>query len=323
MINLKKRSVDQKSQTKPMPNFTEDIESIGATINEPSPSQLRGAKFPTWGDLLAILGIFMIVQLTTLFIFSLMGLTTGTPDGFEELEPTARRIAEFKMGEMIFYWSIISQPLMLISVIAYRLVRGGQRNLIRHSMRGFDPTILLWGLIMILSMEVVLEPLMQQLPPSPIPSGRGLYMLLSLVVVAPLFEEFLCRGVILESIRRRRGAVAGCVISAMIFGIMHFELQSVLNAFVIGVLLGYLYLRTRSIFAPIILHSLNNVLAYFLLIFGLADTSISQLVQNEFVYSIIYVASAIILLISFISISRYITKLDRAEKAAKAIKNQL
>ncbi len=286
-----------------------------SNINEATANLNSKVKFPTWGDLLAILGLFMVVQLLSLLIFSILGLSIATPEGFDTMEESVRRIAEFKMGEMIFYWSIISQPMMLLAVVIYRCARGGNMKLsIQHSMRGFDPTILLWGLMIILSLEVVMEPLMQLLPPSPMPSGRGFYMLLSILVVAPIFEELLCRGVILESIRKRRGSVVGCIISALIFGLMHFEPQSVLNAFAIGILLGYLYLRTRSIFAPIILHSLNNVLAYFLLLFGFANTTISQLVKNEFIYMIIYITASIILLISLISIARYISRLDRQDK---------
>ncbi len=271
--------------------------------------------FPTWGDLLAIVGIFMVVQLTTMFIFSALGLSTLPPADIDSLDALAQRYAEQYSGKMVFYWSIISQPMMLLSVIAYRLMRCGNMNGIKISMRGFDPTILLWGILIVISLDIVINPLMEQLPPSIIPSGRGVYMILSLAVVAPLFEELLCRGVILESIRRKRGALMACFVSALIFGLMHFEARSSLNAFVIGILLGYLYLRTNSIFAPMLLHSVNNILAYFFLLFGLADKSVSDIITNNFAYTVVYGVAVAILLISLFSISRYITRLNRDDRA--------
>ncbi|MFR9620829.1 MAG: CPBP family intramembrane glutamic endopeptidase [Rikenellaceae bacterium] len=293
---------------------TQSADTVSTTTDPSEPSKSRSMMFPTWGDLLAILGLFMVVQLTTLFIFSLLGFSTLAPEGFESMDYAAHRAAEFSMGKMIFYWSIISQPMMLLMVIIYGCARSGKFGSIHLSMRGFDPTILLWGILLILSLEVVIEPLMQLLPQQSTPNGRGIYMLLSLVVVAPIFEELLCRGVILEAIRKKRGALAGCVISALIFGIMHFEPQSALNAFIVGILLGYLYLRTNSIFAPILLHAVNNALAYFLLIFGLAETSISELINNEYIYSIIYIVAAVILVVSLFGISRYISRLNRGDR---------
>ena len=75
-------------------------------------------------------------------------------------------------------------------------------------MRGFDPTILLWGVIMLLSLVIVIEPIMVLLPEPPEVVGRGLFLLIAVGVVAPIFEELICRGVILEAVRAKRGAWA-------------------------------------------------------------------------------------------------------------------
>lgn len=278
-------------------------------------TRTKRGVFPTWADLLAILGLFLLSQLLTKFIFAALSLDIPVMSNVEEMADGVRRAAEFSMGRSIFLWSIIAQPMMLIMVLVYRQFRGGKLwGKVNFSMRGFDPTILLWGVLMLFSLVIVIEPLMELLPSPTIPSGRGVYMLIALIFVAPIFEELLCRGVIFEAIRAKRGAWAACVLSSMIFGLMHLEPQSVLNAFLVGLLMCYLYLRTRSIFAPIVLHALNNTFAYLLLIFGLSDNRLSDFVGGGTLYVVIYSASAVILLLSAVAISRHITRLDKRDR---------
>lgn len=277
------------------------------TVAAAKPSK-RGL-FPTWGDLLAILGLFLLSQLITRFIFIALGMEIPSMGDIASLTGGERRALEFDMGYSLFIWSIIAQPMVLAFVLIYRQVRGGVWGRVRYSMRGFDPTILLWGVVMLFSLVIVIEPLMEILPETAAPSGRGVYMLFALLGVAPVFEELLCRGVIFEAVRAKRGAWAACVLSSMIFGLMHFEPQFVLNAFIVGLLLSYIYLRTRSIFAPIILHSLNNLFAYLFLILGVADMSLSDFVGSGVVYMVIYGVAAVVLLFSLISITRYVNKL--------------
>ncbi|MFI3327759.1 MAG: CPBP family intramembrane glutamic endopeptidase [Rikenellaceae bacterium] len=292
-----------------------DADTMEATYNPPPSSASRSMMFPSWGDLLAILGIFLAAQIITSFIyFIVLGFENITAAQMSLMDEMQRRAAEFSMGEKTFVWAIISQPLTLIMVVLYRYYRGGKAWVVKYSINGFNPTVLLWGVLMLLSIVFVVEPLKQLLPETQLPTGRGRFMLLSLVCVAPLFEELLCRGIIMEAIRGKRGAWAACVISSLIFGVIHIEPQSMLNAFVIGLMLGYLYLRTNSIFAPIIMHSINNVLAYLILLFGLGNSTFWELIGNETAYFIAYAVASAMLLLSTISIARYITKLERHDK---------
>ncbi len=294
--------------------FVADADTMEAAYTSPPTSASRSMMFPSWGDLLAMLGIFLTAQLFVRIAVSLMGLENVTPQAMELLTGAQRRAAEFIMGENSFIMTIATLVLTLIFVIIYRHFRGGQARVIRCSIRGFNPTVLLWGLVTLISIAVVMEPIKQFLPQSSVPSGRGLYMILALVFVAPIFEEILCRGIIMESVRSKRGAWAACVISSLIFGIMHIDPQSMINAFVVGLLLGYLYLRTDSIFAPIIIHAINNVLAYLFLLFDWSQTTLFDLVGGGVTYAIIYCVCVALLVASIALMARNITKLDRGDK---------
>ncbi len=272
------------------------------------------SNFPMWYDLLAIIGLFILARFATAIIFITMGWESSLPEGFESMSRALQLAAEQDMGRSILLSTIIMQPLMLTATLLYRTIRKGEWGRVRHSLHGFNPTMLLWGVIMILSLVVVMEPLMMLFPPTPVPEGRGIYMILALLVVAPLFEELLCRGVILESIRAKWGAWRGCIISAFIFGFMHQSPQGVINAFVIGLLLGYIYLKTNSIFAPIILHSINNIFAYALILFDMSQTTLYELSGGGTLYTIIYTCAVAIMILSTIAMIHFMAKLRKVDK---------
>ncbi|WP_226163213.1 CPBP family intramembrane glutamic endopeptidase, partial [Hymenobacter terricola] len=80
--------------------------------------------------------------------------------------------------------------------------------------------------------------------------------------LAPVFEELLFRGVILQGLLRSQRPWVAIGQSALLFGIMHFNPAQSLNALFIGLLFGWLYYRTRSLWLCIASHCLFNALAF-------------------------------------------------------------
>lgn len=77
-------------------------------------------------------------------------------------------------------------------------------------------------------------------------------------VAAPLFEEFLFRGFLLPSLTRYVPVWAAIGISGLIFGVAHLSLSEILPLTSLGIILGIVYVRTRNLLAPMLLHSLWN-----------------------------------------------------------------
>lgn len=75
------------------------------------------------------------------------------------------------------------------------------------------------------------------------------------VIVAPVIEEVLFRGLLLQRWALRWGTMTAVILSSSLFAIGHVE---VLGHFVFGVAMAALYLRTRSLWVPISAHALNN-----------------------------------------------------------------
>ncbi|WP_460621728.1 lysostaphin resistance A-like protein [Hymenobacter tenuis] len=82
------------------------------------------------------------------------------------------------------------------------------------------------------------------------------------VVAVPILEEVLFRGVILQALLRTYRPWVAIGQSALLFGIIHFNPAQSLGTALIGVVLGWLYYRTRSLWLCISIHALNNLLAF-------------------------------------------------------------
>jgi uncharacterized protein len=89
-----------------------------------------------------------------------------------------------------------------------------------------------------------------------------LISLLALVVIPPLVEEPVFRGFIFPAFSKRYGLVAGALISSLLFGFAHLQANVSVYTFVIGLLLCFMYTRLNSIIPGIVLHMLNNYLAF-------------------------------------------------------------
>lgn len=88
----------------------------------------------------------------------------------------------------------------------------------------------------------------------------GFLVALALVVIAPVMEELLFRGVLLAGLARAYGERGGLLVSALFFGLLHGRPAEATVAFAAGLVLGALRLRSRSIFPCVALHVGVNAL---------------------------------------------------------------
>lgn len=84
---------------------------------------------------------------------------------------------------------------------------------------------------------------------------------ISAIVIAPLVEEFLFRGLLLHRLSYKYGPKEGLILSSVIFGLMHGLNLSVMFT---GFVLGWYYIRTESLWVSIGLHMMHNTLVVLL-----------------------------------------------------------
>ncbi|MGX4599019.1 CPBP family intramembrane glutamic endopeptidase [Faecalimicrobium sp. JNUCC 81] len=90
----------------------------------------------------------------------------------------------------------------------------------------------------------------------------GLTLAIQILITAPIFEELLFRGVILNGLlsKYKNNYKKAIIISALIFGIAHLNIPQGINAFILGIILGGIYYCTGSMKLSIFAHFINNFL---------------------------------------------------------------
>lgn len=88
-----------------------------------------------------------------------------------------------------------------------------------------------------------------------------LLLVVSLCILTPIWEEFFFRGILFRRFALRTKTTKAAIYSSMIFGILHIGGNSVIHAFLVGILFCYIYASTQNIWVPVILHSIGNLIS--------------------------------------------------------------
>ena len=101
----------------------------------------------------------------------------------------------------------------------------------------------------------------------------------TVVVMAPLTEEFFFRGLLLSGFERRYGPARAVAFSTILFCLAHGNPVQVPATLLLGVYLGWLTVRTRSLWPAVLAHALNNLVGFLTLDPAQADRPMSELLQ--------------------------------------------
>ena len=88
--------------------------------------------------------------------------------------------------------------------------------------------------------------------------ASNLLVIVTFCLVAPVTEEFLFRGIILQRWATKWGICTGLISSSLLFGFVH---PNPIGLSLAGMIWGVLYIKTRSLVVPIAFHALNNIVA--------------------------------------------------------------
>ena len=88
----------------------------------------------------------------------------------------------------------------------------------------------------------------------------------TVVLVAPAAEEVLFRGILHRLARRQWGSVPAGIISALVFSLAHNEPWYMFGLFGLGILLAFIYEKTRSVTACAVTHGVHNAISFGLLL---------------------------------------------------------
>ena len=143
-------------------------------------------------------------------------------------------------------------------------------ELSRHWVQTRPWFVLFWCVVAALGILIPSAWLQEQMPTLPnlaedafdmIMKDRWGYFVIGLL--APLTEELVFRGAVLRALLRwKSNPWVGITISAALFSLIHMNPAQMPHAFLIGLLLGWMYYRTDSIVPGVVYHWVNNTVAY-------------------------------------------------------------
>lgn len=115
-------------------------------------------------------------------------------------------------------------------------------------------------MLVIISMFGEIQP-----PPIPVPENTSQALLgFFLFAITPgICEEMMFRGVMMSAYEKK-GHMKAIVLTGLLFGIFHFNLQNLLGPAFLGILFGYIVYKTNSIYNGMIAHTFNNTIALIL-----------------------------------------------------------
>ncbi|MBX2897181.1 MAG: CPBP family intramembrane metalloprotease [Cyclobacteriaceae bacterium] len=174
-----------------------------------------------------------------------------------------------------------------------------KRKGILFPLTGFPITMLLAAYAFVMCFHIISEPLTSLIPvdenlektfeeilQNPVLS------FLVIAVLAALLEELLFRGIILDGYLKNYSPMASVLVSAFLFALIHGNLAQGLGAFVIGLVIGFCYWRTKSILFCISLHFANNATAWLSTLMGdwgtKPDVTLQEIIGNNSIYFMVY-----------------------------------
>lgn len=236
-----------------------------------------------WGAVFLAGQIFGLA-VTTGAVFAAFALNTNDPKAFTDDQLNALKEAA-EAGEkgtaarmptelaQSLAWGMLAAQVVAVGlvllVLPWRIGRGWRRQIGVRAPSGLHMLLVLLivpGFIVLPDAAQSLVRWLTGLEPQSVGQElSGLFShfplpltLLAVAVGPSVVEEFWCRGFLGRGLCARYGIAAGVFITSLLFALMHMNPASIPAYVCMGAYLHFVYFATRSIWAPILLHAMNN-----------------------------------------------------------------
>ncbi|MBI5880240.1 MAG: CPBP family intramembrane metalloprotease [Chloroflexi bacterium] len=235
---------------------------IPPPIGEAPPSTIEEAQ-PTWGviDMIMALVLYVALAFVTVLAVRLPFQLHWVPPGMPKTELSAA-LAGFV------------ELLMLVPVWLFAIVwrRSSWRTVgfrrFRPALGCLLPVAYLCGAFTLSAMWGIVIRIMNWPTQTGVdemfgsgPAGIAIGFV-AVAIAAPIAEETFFRGFILGGLQRRLGTIGALIVSAAIFTAPHLPVTIYPAIFALGLLLGLLFIQTKSLWPGILLHAMFNTISF-------------------------------------------------------------
>ncbi len=133
--------------------------------------------------------------------------------------------------------------------------------------------------------------------------------LLATVILAPLVEELLVRGLIYKRMRRWASPILAAIVSSTLFGLIHMNIVQFIYAFLLGMLLALVYEKFQNIWAPILFHFAANSTS--ILISNVPG--VEELFESETILAVVCLTTGVVM----VALTIFFIKIDKVEGKIK------
>ncbi|MBP9827351.1 CPBP family intramembrane metalloprotease [Candidatus Saccharibacteria bacterium] len=229
----------------------------------PTPWLIKDALTAIVVPLLFQLGYYLTVGVALRF-----RLMPDFANAFFRSESSLLRLSEYGIA-------LLSEVIVLVWLVAKRHATRRDLGLTRFRWQWLFIVFGLYGLqlIMIFALYAILQTLIpsinldetQEVFEFGLSHWGIIFSFIATVLVAPIIEEVIFRGLIFPALATRWRMWIAAMISSAIFALMHGQLNVGIYTFVFGILLCWMYQRSGSIIPGIVLHFMNNLIAFWAL----------------------------------------------------------
>lgn len=205
----------------------------------------------------------------------------GNPELAQAAKSGLNDTAKLAAAAVPILWALVASGLVLLGALWFYLRKSGRAATIglTHWARMPLGEALGLGIILIacamafnylyanyiipgVKMQGDMAAMLGAVPPTPINLAMRFA---AVVLIAPLVEELLFRGLLQNALMRHMQPIAAIIIAAIIFAAVHLQIYATPALMVVGAAFGLLYYRTGSLRTTIALHMANNALGLLLL----------------------------------------------------------
>lgn len=225
------------------------------------------------GNILMYGGIYLFINIVITIIF-MIGTVILNLDKLEN--------PEFIQEAALAHTQLVLIISGIVSIGIYALIlMAKKKNIIKYCNfsfpGGINIVVLIFGAISLTTLSTIIMDLTDFYKYFPdtmkmigelVTEGNFITSLLTVGILVPIIEEILFRGLIFNELRKNINIWAAIILQALIFGVFHMNLLQGFVTFFIGIVMGLVYVWVKSIWAPIIIHMVNNsisvIASYFL-----------------------------------------------------------
>jgi len=255
-------------------------------------TSLETKNYPNVGQSFGIVGIMIVLAL----LMSPLNFILG-------------KFIDKEAATFIYYLLAVGIPFWIVYSIRKRKTSTKAFNFAIEN-KGIIPLVviasvaLLFGVISPIS-DLIPMPEFFKKALAELASQKGFFTFLYMVIAAPILEELIFRGIMLDGLLKKYSPIKAILISSILFGLVHLNPWQFVAGLFLGLFMGWVYYKTKSLSLAIIIHAAVNFTGFLTRCFKDFDPTEMDKTLVESYGGILNLVLVIVGCISILAISTY------------------